>query len=157
MLPVTCSGPETVDDPVEMYPAASEARSEVLSVVNEAAPAVKASGPISIVPKPDVIVPEFKLPTVVSEEPVTPDPNVEPVKTWTPLMVNALPVARFTLPLESARPPDRVEVAPPLMVEVDPFAPTSRTEKERMVPEAEALPELSTLNRPKRLLVEVAI
>ncbi len=42
------------------------------------------------------------------------------------------------------------------MVEVDPFAPTSRTEKERMVPEAEALPELSTLNRPKRLLVEVA-
>ena len=36
--------------------------------------------PTSIVPKPDVIEPEFKAPTVVSEEVTTPEASVSPVK-----------------------------------------------------------------------------
>ena len=44
------------------------------------------SAPVSIAPKPEVIEPEFKAPTVVKEEVKTPVPKVFPLRTEVPLM-----------------------------------------------------------------------
>jgi len=85
-------------------------------------PAAKVSVPISIEPKPEVMEPLLRTPTLVKEEPVMPLPKVELSNTRVLLMEKIPPVARLRLPEVRSIPPEKVEVAllPTIVVVADP-------------------------------------
>src|SRR3989338_7402454 len=82
-----------------------------VSEASTVAPASSVSAPMLIAPKPVVIEPASSPPTEVSEEARTLEPSVVAFNTSALLMRKLPPVARFTLPLASVSPPEKVEVA----------------------------------------------
>ena len=79
-------------------PPESVASPDAESVVNDAAPAVRASAPMLMLPKFDVMEPESRMPTDVSDEPTTAEPKAVAERVLTPLMVSERPDARFNPP-----------------------------------------------------------
>ena len=87
-MPVTKKFPETVDEAKLIKPVSVE-RLDTFKNVEVAFVATK----VAIVPR------------LVREEPVTPEPSVDPDSTPALLMRNTPPVGKLTLPVESVIPP----------------------------------------------------
>src|SRR5437773_2068388 len=82
--------------------------------VNVPAPAVSALAPMLILPNPDAMEPEVKIPTAEREDAVIAEEIVLPVSIATSLIVNAEPEERFTFPALALIPALKVEVAAPV-------------------------------------------
>lgn len=93
-------------DAVEMTPASDPMPVPVMTS------AVTSDEPMEMFPKPEPKAPEVNVPTVVRDETVTPAPNVDAFKTWSPLIVNTPPDARLiAFPPVIERPPAKLDVA----------------------------------------------
>ncbi len=81
--PLTCSDPATVEEAEEINPLPMVSMPVVEALANRESPET---------------VRLVKVPTLVSEEPVTLEPNAVADKVFTPLMARKFPVARFMEP-----------------------------------------------------------